>query len=87
MSFSYARLHELVQELEGNEEALIEEVGLIANDKCSLEFKVQEKSRELEEIKLIFDEKINQCDSYESENALLVGKLNSCETKENNLLQ
>jgi hypothetical protein len=87
LTFLCKRLRELVQELEGNEEDLVEEVGNIANERYSLGLKHQEKTREVEEMKFLLDEKSNQCHSCESENALLVGKLSTYERIESDLVQ
>jgi hypothetical protein len=76
-----------VRELESNEEDLAEEVGVIANDRYSLEVKHQEMVRDMEKIKLLLDEKSNQCLHSDAENVLMIEKISAFEKNESNLIE
>ena len=80
-------MRELIQELEENEENLVEEVGVLANERYALELKNQEKVREVEELNVQLDGTSNYGQKCESENELLLEKIRMMEEKEVNLMQ
>lgn len=80
-------MRELIQELEENEENLVEEVGVLANERYALELKNQEKLREVEELNVQLDGTSNYGQKCESENELLLEKIRMMEEKEVDLMQ
>lgn len=80
-------MRELIQELEENEENLVEEVGVLANERYALELKNQEKVREVEELNVQLDGTSNYGQKCESENELLLEKIRMMEEKEVDLMQ
>ena len=79
-------MRELIQELEENEENLVEEVGVLANERYALELKNQEKVREVEELNVQLDGTSNYGQKCESENELLLEKIRMMEEKEVDLM-
>ena len=76
------RLREMVQELEGNEDAMIREIETLSNERYSLEINHKSKLCDVESLEVSLQEKGSQCVQYESEIKLLLGKCKALEEKQ-----